>query len=94
MSIQTSTRQVDLENRLKLLQQQIYGKKTSFKLRQEDEAKPQPSHTINHNFLSFELPFVYKDLTKIALLSSLALLTQIVLFLLTQNTSITWVLSR
>lgn len=87
MSIQQTKKQSDLEKRLKLLRQQVSGK-NEFKT-QNLEFKIKDKTNINYQSKisnsTSDTTYLYQDLTKIALLSSFALGTQIILFFLIKN---------
>jgi len=64
----------DLEKRLRLLRQQVYGKEI---VSRGETAKSTSDHT--------DIIYLYQDLTKIGLLATLAIGIQIILFILTKN---------
>ncbi|OGE72642.1 hypothetical protein A3H40_01140 [Candidatus Daviesbacteria bacterium RIFCSPLOWO2_02_FULL_38_15] len=88
MPIQINSKQSDLEKRLKILRQQVYGKNSenSEKLRQPDNSEspilrysdtPSSSGKVQS-----DTAFLYHDLRKIFALSVLAIGTQIILFII------------
>lgn len=90
MAIHETKKQSDLEKRLKLLRQQVYGKENVSSIKyQVSNGKKVPiaeavpvSKAITHNT---DIPYLYHDLTKIGILCSLALGVQFVLFILMRN---------
>lgn len=89
MPIQQNKKQSDLEKRLKLLRQQVYGKGTN-ELEYRDSSKPKDSATFNSgvnssNSKNLDLTYLSHDLMKIFILSTIAIGAQIVLFILTKN---------
>ena len=80
MSIQQTKKQSDLEKRLKLLRQQVYGRSESKMAYQSTNASPNRTNTA-----TTDLAYLYQDLLKIALLSSAALGVQIIIYFLLQN---------
>lgn len=98
MAIQQSKKQSDLEKRLQLLRRQVYGKGlenqhittstnqklTEFKI---------PAHRLTNTpvykssgiQISSDLIYLHQDLLKILIFASLAIGTQIILFILLQN---------
>jgi len=88
MAIHESKRQSDLEKRLKLLRQQVYGKSSenSKKLRKPVFRLPDLSGTLSHSgSLRTDISYLYHDLTKIGIFASLAIGVQIILFVLIKN---------
>jgi len=80
MAIQQTKKQSDLEKRLKLLRQQVYGKLPTAEgpLRREASSKASgASYT--------DLTYLYQDLFKILALSSIAIGVQTILFFLLKN---------
>ena len=84
MAITESKKQSDLERRLKLLRQQVYGK-----MERSESPKPQHIKTSiqrpGENLVSSDITFLYQDLSKIGILATIAVGIQIVLFLLIRN---------
>ncbi len=97
MPILQSKKQSDLEKRLRLLRQQVYGKidKKKVEMRNENQdnqtISPQYptshfSHLIsNSKTLQSDITYLRQDLLKILILSSSALGIQIILFILSKN---------
>lgn len=89
MAIQQTKKQSDLEKRLRLLRQQVYGKHveatttqtTSTPSSYNFQAKKTESR-IDFQIASTDINYLYQDLLKIFTLASLALAIQIVLFFL------------
>ena len=92
MAIQQTKKQSDLEKRLKLLRTQVYGKEKldvrsekldietrGLKLDQTSNFQPQ-SLTSNIQHPISDISYLYQDLLKIGIFSSLALGIQIILF--------------
>lgn len=78
MAIQLSKKQSDLEKRLKILHQQVYGKTTSY--------VTAGSTQVNSKFeQSSDSIYLQKDLLKILTLSSAAIALQVILYLLLQH---------
>lgn len=73
MAIQALKKQSDLEKRLQLLRKQVYGKN---QYKTEDRRPTTESHTVS------DIAYLYRDLLKILLFSSLAIGTQVLLFFL------------
>lgn len=88
MSINSQKKQSDLEKRFKQMQSQFYGKET-LKLSPSNFVIPENLKSVpsskNLNFVSSDLEFLYRDLTKIFILSMMAFGIQIVIFYLFQN---------
>lgn len=94
MAIQQTKKQSDLEKRLQILRRQVYEKErivqsasqiNSDKIEynvQSTKTKNYEPRTMNSHT---DLTYLYKDLTKILVLSTLAIGGQIVLFFLLQN---------
>lgn len=76
MAIHLTKKQSDLEKRLMLLHRQVYGKA-------ENKITSQPNNTSSTDVSN--ITYLYKDLLKIALLSSVAIGIQITLYFLLQN---------
>ncbi len=86
MPIQQTKRQSDLEKRLKLLRQQVYGK-PEVKVEKIGSVNSIPA-TINYQSVttdSSDVAYLRQDLLKILLLSAAAFGTQFLLFGLTKN---------
>ncbi len=83
MAITESRKQSDLEKRLKLLRQQVYGKtdRSDYpKIEISENHKSQHTDT-----LTSDVSYLYQDLFKILALSSSAIGIQLILYLLTRN---------
>ncbi len=79
MAIQELKKQSDLEKRLQILRRQVYGK-------QEFRAqKDSLSHPVQTSSSLTDLSYLYHDLLKTLLFSSLAIGAQILLFFLMKN---------
>lgn len=94
MAITESKKQSDLEKRLRLLRQQVYGKSS-------DEPKSSPNEKVstyqmNNNQLSSipsnhtesfksDITYLHQDLFKVLTLSSVAIGIQLILFFLLRN---------
>ena len=78
MPIQQLHKQSDLEKRLRLLRQQVYGK---------GHAKISESHSVRQSQKMYQSDITYlnEDLTRISILATLAIGVQIILFTLTKN---------
>jgi len=98
MAIIAQKRHSDLEKRLKLLRQQIYGKaeekriEKDVKLENEGENNKSQiplqysaSNLPNPTSIQTDISYLYHDLVKIGLLASLALGIQLILFFLMKN---------
>ncbi len=100
MAIQQTKKQSDLEKRLRLLRQQVYGKTEMKKpLRNEKLdremvgprfALPQlttqiPNPASNSEIFQSDISYLYSDLRKILVLSCLAIGVQVIIFALTKN---------
>ncbi|OGE33986.1 hypothetical protein A3C59_05440 [Candidatus Daviesbacteria bacterium RIFCSPHIGHO2_02_FULL_36_13] len=72
MSIQQTKKQSDLEKRLRIVRQQMYGK-DSYSLNSESPI------TKSSTPLKSDTAYLYQDLLKISILSSLAIGSQILL---------------
>ncbi|MEK7616685.1 MAG: hypothetical protein AAB414_01380 [Patescibacteria group bacterium] len=81
MAIHELKKQTDIEKRLKLLRQQIYGKEKKWEVRGE---KITTTH-LPHLTSSAEISYLYKDLLKILIFASLAIGAQVILFFLSKN---------
>ena len=80
MAIQLSKKQSDLEKRLKILHNQVYGKTQLSVNSAQFTAKNKESSSSNSDIV-----FLQKDLLKIATLSSLAIAVQFMLYYLLQH---------
>lgn len=82
MAIHEVKKQTDIERRLKLLRQQVYGAEEK-KL----EVKSLNFVPTQSGYLSIqaEVSYLYRDLLKIGIFASIALGTQIILFILFKN---------
>lgn len=90
MAVYTLRKTSDIEKKLKILRQQMYGKdsmqssdislQTSDKTKKTDDRQPM----IDRHFVS-DTTYLYKDLSKIGLLSFLAIGSQLFLFFLIKN---------
>jgi len=79
MAIHESKKQSDLEKRLKLLRQQVYGKTESHSFQTSDIKKS------DNYSITADITYLYQDLFKILILSSAAIAVQLLLFILTKN---------
>lgn len=80
MAITEAKKQSDLEKRLKLLRQQVYGKSAE-KLTYRHTDNPIASDSLK----STDITYLHQDLFKILTLSSLAIGVQLILFILMKN---------
>lgn len=88
MAITESGKKSDLEKRLRILRQQIYGKNSEYIIPKRSEKMTSIQISSNlpvSNALQLDIPYLYKDLFKILTFSSIALGAQLILFLLTKN---------
>lgn len=88
MAIQQSKKQSDLEKRLQLLRRQVYGRESVVSSKYHvarEEKTPENTHTTNYPLLTTDITYLRQDLLKILTFSSLAIGTQIILFILLQN---------
>jgi hypothetical protein len=94
MAINQTQKQSDLEKRLRILRQQVYGKQTNQQLSELQERKlPIPKYQLaglsdkhqSNISISSEITYIRQDLLKIFLLTSIALIAQFILFYLLQN---------
>ena len=89
MAIQQTKKQSDLEKRLKLLRQQIYGKETVKYILPTAEGPLRSAHLAARQEASganyTDLTYLYQDLFKILALSSIAIGVQTILFFLSKN---------
>ena len=99
MAIHESKKQSDLEKRLKLLRQQVYGKENrqssspsgahsyqlsdKKKIKSDDRYRPQVGRLTTDSYS--DTTYLYHDLFKILTLSSLAIGVQLILFMLLKN---------
>ncbi len=77
MSIQQSKKQSDLEKRLKILRQQVYGKEQVSGIRYPVSSEKDSTTS--------DITYLNQDLLKILAFSSVAIGAQIILFFLTRN---------
>lgn len=75
MAIQEHKKRTDLEKRLNLVREQVYGKQTT----------PEINYHQSNDSTQLSISYLRQDLIKILLLSSLAILGQIILFLTLKN---------
>lgn len=78
MAILQTKKQTDIEKRLRLLRQQVYGKErvsNEYQVTSDQTSKASGSHTTN-------LYYLYTDLLKIGLFATLAIGAQLVLLFL------------
>ena len=84
MAIHESKKQSDLEKRLRLLHQQVYGKQ-AFRV-QSSEFRVKEKISTNYQLpttnLSTDITYLHQDLVKILTLSGLAIGIQVILFFL------------
>ncbi|TSC86327.1 MAG: hypothetical protein G01um10147_939 [Microgenomates group bacterium Gr01-1014_7] len=87
MAIQQTKKQSDLEKRLRLLRQQVYGKDKfrvqSSEFRIKDEIST--NYKLQTTNFSSDISYLHQDLLKISLLAGSALGLQIILFILSKN---------
>ena len=81
MAIQRSHKQSDIEKRLQLLRQQIYGKENISGVRYQVSGEKETSAGTPHA----DITYLHQDLFKIFTLSSLAIGLQLILFTLLKN---------
>lgn len=79
MAIQQTKKQSDLEKRLSLLRQQVHGKQ------QYSAPKAESSVTPNTLTPSSDVSYLYEDISKIGILSGIALGFQVILFFLIKS---------
>ena len=96
MSIQQTKKQSDLEKRLRLLRQQVYGRVSEDPVRSEGRVT-RNSDTLIHRYTdtsgtpnnssSFKSDIIYlrQDLIKISILASAAFMIQVILYFYLQN---------
>lgn len=97
MSIQQTKKLSDLEKRLKLLRQQMYGKENrelsaiSYQLsdknkRSEHRYQPKADGLKTESYpANSDITYLYQDLSKIGILAFFTIGVQIILFILTKN---------
>lgn len=88
MAIHQTKKQSDLEKRLKLLRQQVYGRKPVVSSKQYvvgKEITPRNTHTPNYQPHTTDVTYLYQDLIKIGIYASVAIGAQIILFILSKN---------
>ena len=88
MAIHQTKKQSDLEKRLKLLRQQVYGREPVVSNKQYvvgKETTPRNTHTTNYQQHTTDVTYLYQDLLKIGIFTSVAIGTQIILFILSKN---------
>lgn len=90
MAIQQTKKQSDLEKRLRLLRQQVYGKDQSSTISYQSSDKKQERSddrrlTTESYFATSDVSYLYQDLLKILILSSLAIGAQVIIFILSKN---------
>lgn len=85
MAILQTKRQSDLEKRLKLLRQQVYGRgpENSERLRKPDRSET--GTPISSESFRTDISYLYHDLSKIGIFATLAIGAQIILFILMKN---------
>lgn len=79
MAIQQTKKQSDLEKRLSILRQQVYGKSESVRVNMS------VNQTQNAGSIKSDTAFLYKDLLKIIILSTAAIGIEFILFSLSKN---------
>jgi len=85
MAITESKKQSDIEKRLQLLRQQVYGKESEkLRMTQLKPANQKAGESAVESFRS-DTAYLHQDLFKILILSSLAIGIQLILFILTRN---------
>lgn len=85
MPIQQTKKQSDLEKRLKLLRQQVYGKQKLDVGVPQHLPSPISILTSNPTAIHSDADYLYQDLRKILILSSIAIGAQVTLFILSKN---------
>ncbi len=86
MSIQQSQKKSDLEKRLKILRQQVYGKRQDLtSLPASFSTKSLGISVWNNDNEASDIANLYKDLSRILILSLMALGAEITLFVLVNN---------
>lgn len=90
MAVYTLKKTSDIEKKLKILRQQMYGKDSTrssvFSLQPSDKTKKADSKRLmTESYFASDTTYLYKDLSKIGLLSFLAIGSQLVLFFLIKN---------
>lgn len=84
MAIQQTKKQSDLEKRLKLLRQQVYGRETENSSKDTHNTKYILPTAVGGASYT-DLTYLYQDLFKILVLSSIAIGVQTILFFLLKN---------
>ena len=79
MSITAAKKQSDLEKRLRLLRQQVYGTD-----KKQAKSEDRQLTTDSYSIIS-DTSYLYQDLLKIGMLATCAIGMQIILFILTKN---------
>lgn len=82
MAIVQTKKQSDLEKRLKLLRQQVYGKE---KVESITRPANYQQHAAPSSQPTTDLTYLYQDLFKILVFSSFAIGAQVILFFLSKN---------
>ena len=83
MAILQTKKQSDIERRLKVLRQQVYGKESVSSIKYQvsgDNIGTVNSHNTKYIIQNTDLSYLYKDLAKIGILASLAIGLQIILW--------------
>lgn len=81
MAIQQTKKQSDLEKRLRLLHQQVYGKERVSR----EKTVPAITHNTSYLIPNTDITYLRQDLLKIFILAGSALGLQIMLFILSKN---------
>lgn len=93
MAIEATKKLSDLEKRLSLLRQQVYGKETVSSIKYQEVSK-KATDIKSARATTYHLPptnsasdttYLYQDLFKISILASCAIGAQLILFILTKN---------
>lgn len=79
MAILQTKKQSDLEKRLKLLRQQVYGKNSDTPTYRFSNSPSNPESS------GTDVTYLYHDLSKIGIFASLTIGAQIILFILMKN---------
>lgn len=92
MAVYTLKTTSDIEKRLKILRQQLYGKEDikssaiKYSAKRDDRRPTRLADgSMSDDYFVSDTAYLYKDLAKIGLFSSLAIGSQLVLFFLIQN---------
>lgn len=91
MSIHQLKKQSDLEKRLRLLRQQVYGKdpdrseKSDIRVIPTHQSTNTSTHQNTNTQVMSDTVYLYQDLFKIGILTSFAIGVQVILFFLTKN---------